>query len=1016
MAYKSNTVDIVRISTESELYEIFANTNDISKYMEGTVEDYTLSFSPLELTVQFYDRKIQQLVENIDYKFNVYLDNNWISFSIEDLQNSYTELNLEQPFSSFFTITGEQLIFKVQEFYNYLNPLNFENEDINYILILKDLLLQNSSILKIQWFIDSQLITEGIIVINFGLLEDAARFNINANSINASIDNGFLEFTSSGLQLHNGGLIMTVDGEDGTEEIVFSIQENLIDPQEYNIQETDNPQELGLYEFHSNYSLYNKSEEDTNPQELGLYELVNKEYILTNDTSFLEGKNYYRLVEEYVLTTDTTPQLGKTYYIIDTSHSLYLNGTGTFNGDIYANSGYFHGTVEAESGYFIGELRGATGSFSGRISAAAGDIGGFNITSTELRSKAATYSIYETSNEDNPKSLNLYEIVNGYVLYTRQETDTNPQELGLYELNNGEYSLTTDTTFIEDKEYYLYTQTYILTEDETPVEGKTYFKYNPSIILNGINGNIIANNITLGTGAIIRDYISLGGAYLYNPDLHNGLILQAGDVSLSETGDLILGDLSYNSLEQRLQGNNWWIGPDKAVFNNIDVMGTIHSSVFETGKIQAVGGGIIFSPASKFEIGENNNIILNSNISLNDDDLVLLTSENSNPASPQLAVVKRVIETIGDSEVTSIFFRKVEDTTQNIDNLSLYDTVTFLNNNGEELLIGVNSTDSNNNFLYPQGFSFIQPQLGSNTEYYTEYGKPILFLGNLNSLDEPNIGGFGLYGDNVYLKGSLTTKSNTGTYAGVNTINGVPFNPPNEQAQSFNDKSNIVFWAGANDNTVIGIQNANFQVTEKGTIYAQQGYFADSVIVNSQIGASKLNSPAIYGSGVLPDPSLILTDVAVARGGISLRTFIGENNTEEVFNLNENSFKYKDIDFIQFSTFNDTSNIDFYGRTINLDSLLKLHNFRIAYNNNQYSISQVHETSENEILNSIIYTENALELTHAAAAAANSTRILIENQIITLDSQDIFIPSNLSIGDKVDIIKVDGGFNINIQE
>ena len=74
MAYKSNTVDIVRISTESELYEIFANTNDISKYMEGAVEDYTLSFSPLELTVQFYDRKIQQLVENIDYKFNVYLD------------------------------------------------------------------------------------------------------------------------------------------------------------------------------------------------------------------------------------------------------------------------------------------------------------------------------------------------------------------------------------------------------------------------------------------------------------------------------------------------------------------------------------------------------------------------------------------------------------------------------------------------------------------------------------------------------------------------------------------------------------------------------------------------------------------------------------------------------------------------------------------------------------------------------------------------------------------------------
>jgi hypothetical protein len=41
---------------------------------------------------------------------------------------------------------------------------------------------------------------------------------------------------------------------------------------------------------------------------------------------------------------------------------------------------------------------------------------------------------------------------------------------------------------------------------------------NPSIILDGINGEIIAKKIALGTGAKIEDYILLGsGVYLLNP-------------------------------------------------------------------------------------------------------------------------------------------------------------------------------------------------------------------------------------------------------------------------------------------------------------------------------------------------------------------------------------------------------------------------------------------------------------------------------------------------------------------
>jgi len=37
-----------------------------------------------------------------------------------------------------------------------------------------------------------------------------------------------------------------------------------------------------------------------------------------------------------------------------TNHSLYLNGTGRFTGDIYANNGYFNGEINSISGVIGG--------------------------------------------------------------------------------------------------------------------------------------------------------------------------------------------------------------------------------------------------------------------------------------------------------------------------------------------------------------------------------------------------------------------------------------------------------------------------------------------------------------------------------------------------------------------------------------------------------------------------------------------------------------------------------------
>jgi hypothetical protein len=52
------------------------------------------------------------------------------------------------------------------------------------------------------------------------------------------------------------------------------------------------------------------------------------------------------------------------------------------------------------------------------------------------------------------------------------------------------------------------------------------------LVLNGKEGKIIADNIELGTGAIVKNYIALGEAKLYNPTNNDGKVLSAGDFSL----------------------------------------------------------------------------------------------------------------------------------------------------------------------------------------------------------------------------------------------------------------------------------------------------------------------------------------------------------------------------------------------------------------------------------------------------------------------------------------------------
>ena len=126
------------------------------------------------------------------------------------------------------------------------------------------------------------------------------------------------------------------------------------------------------------------------------------------------------------------------------------------------------------------------------------------------------------------------------------------------------------------------------------------------------------------------------------------------------------------------------------------------------------------------------------------------------------------------------------------------------------LVIGINSNDGGTGFLRPCGLTIAE--FNNNNSFQN----PKVFLGDLDKSGiifkgSQGLKGFGLYSENVYLTGSLTTQidNNSGsTYAGINTLNGATASKFNPELGVAADNSKIVFWAGATNMT--NINNAPF--------------------------------------------------------------------------------------------------------------------------------------------------------------------------------------------------------------
>lgn len=448
----------------------------------------------------------------------------------------------------------------------------------------------------------------------------------------------------------------------------------------------------------------------------------------------------------------------------------------------------------------------------------------------------------------------------------------------------------------------------IISEDKL-ISEKTYISnvidgqeiLSPNITLNGITGQIFAHDIILGTGAVIEDYIQLGEAYIYNPTNNKNRFITAGNINLNQNGVLKLGSIEMHGGDSTTQAymksenGNWLIREDGvAIFNDIYADNVhLQDTILEIGTVQAMGSLMLFKDSWSITSANNNVIIINglTNLSVND---WIYSGKN----------IYKIVSLIQDNTMTTITLNK----TYNLDDgliITKFGKTSDSQVPGFILSILGEQTVINDNRAFASGNALTISDFVEKNETLT-YTKRLV-LGQLDGAVDKNITGLGLYADNVFLNGSLTTKVDDNSYAGINTIG-------EATATVFGNKDNsrIIFWAGSASSSNIDIQESPFQVTEMGSIYARKGIFRDSIISDSIIQGADIYAARIHGGTTGQSNSLTIYDTSM---GIIFKE--GYQTTErEVFAIRADGLQQNNNYFIEIK--NDK--IGFYGDSFVVDT------------------------------------------------------------------------------------------------
>lgn len=298
--------------------------------------------------------------------------------------------------------------------------------------------------------------------------------------------------------------------------------------------------------------------------------------------------------------------------------------------------------------------------------------------------------------------------------------------------------------------------------------------------------------------------------------------------------------------------NGWSISHNEAIFNNITAQGTIKASVFEYGRTQAVGGILLVRPSTRIiaitEGSSNGTYIVeleeDAGFNIGDYCLVELSGEGAPGSNERLYFT---ITDKADNRVTlKPEFTAALDATK-IPYLIINYGQKATDEQHGSIGIGINASDNSSSV---QKNSISVFELDKNGQLNTHVVLGLLDENILRDFDSSITSSYGLYADNVYLRGSLVTENkaegdNQATYSGIGTVFGT--NPPRSNEDLFENQGRIMLWAGANSAKKDDIERAHFYVDEYGNVYGNSVRLEGSLITKSYIEAAEIRTAVIRG-------------------------------------------------------------------------------------------------------------------------------------------------------------------------
>lgn len=441
------------------------------------------------------------------------------------------------------------------------------------------------------------------------------------------------------------------------------------------------------------------------------------------------------------------------------------------------------------------------------------------------------------------------------------------------------------------------------------------------IILNGTDGFIYAKNIKLGEGATIENFIKLGeNVQLKNVDREKSFLTVT-----NENGDTILnmnssGEIQVGPDKNRIfidgengtiytsnfgTGQGWKISNEASTFNDVIIRGSIKASVLEYGEVQSVGGTLLVRPSSKIkkaeqeEVAQQDEDVVEKRIKLTLEsregfqvgNICLIAEETSKTYVEIISVSAELSDNtiiIKSTKTPDFFVGKV---------------IVNLGKTGD-VGIGINGSESN---------SLVAPQSISVFEFNEEEKSlnPKIILGKLPDENAYGFakGTYGLYAENVLLKGSLVTGSKEGSYSGIRTTYSEGNAPTSEKLGEHLENftpSEILFWAGSAGDSPEQIKSSRFFIDKNGYMYAGGGYFSGSIITDSIISSSEIKTAKITGTGT--NPALLIKDAAIGIDFVAIK----DNVEQSVFKVSSNEITAK----VNSLIFNTGFQIDNYGNTL----------------------------------------------------------------------------------------------------